>query len=98
VTYVEFLAIFLGIPVIAGVWITRGIGRPLILTLAGISILALIYTAPWDNLIVINGVWSYGTHRVAGVILGHIPLEEYVFYVLQVIMTGTLTAALLRRR
>ncbi len=97
-SYAEFLAVFLAIPVVAGVWVTRGMGRSLAFTLAGISLLALIYTAPWDNLIVLNGVWFYGPHRVAGVILGHIPLEEYVFYVLQVIMTGTLTAALLRRR
>lgn len=96
--YAEFLAVFLGIPVVVGLWVTRGLGRPFAFTLAGVSLLALIYTTPWDNFIVLIGVWTYGPHRIAGVVLGHIPLEEYVFYILQVIMTGTLTAALLRRR
>jgi len=93
-TYGEFLATFLGIPVLAALPL---IGRRLWLTLGGVALLALVYTAPWDNLIVLDGVWSYGPHRVAGVILGHVPLEEYAFYVLQVILTGTFTALLLRR-
>lgn len=96
-TYAQFLAMFLGIPIIAGLYLNRGIHRRLALTLAGVSVLALLYTAPWDNVIVLRGVWSYEPHHVAGVILGHVPLEEYIFYVLQVIMTGTLTARLLRR-
>jgi lycopene cyclase domain-containing protein len=97
-TYWQFLVIFLVIPVVILLAITRAVDRRVALTLAGISVIALIYTAPWDNLIVVNGVWSYRPQRIVGVILGHVPLEEYLFYVLQVILTGTIAAALLRRR
>lgn len=97
-TYPQFLALFLGLPIGVLLLYNRGLDRITALTLLGVSLLALVYTAPWDNLLVINGVWSYGPHQVLGVILGHVPLEEYGFYVLQVIMTGTLTTLLLRRR
>ncbi|HZU14002.1 MAG TPA: lycopene cyclase domain-containing protein [Chloroflexota bacterium] len=95
-TYAEFLALFLVVPVVvlaaAGPW-----PRRLGLTLAALSVVALLYTAPWDNMIVTAGVWSYGRGHVAGVVIGHVPLEEYVFYVLQVALAGLLTARLLRR-
>jgi lycopene beta-cyclase len=74
----------------------RRVGRRVLLLLVAIAALAIVYTAPWDNLIVVNGVWSYGPHQILGVVIGHVPLEEYVFYVLQVFLTGILTAALLR--
>lgn len=96
--YWQFLALFLGVPIVLLLAAARGFDRMLWLTLAGVSALALVYTGPWDNLIVANGVWSYGPRHVLGVVIGHVPLEEYGFYVLQVIMTGTLTAVLLRRR
>jgi lycopene beta-cyclase len=97
VTYLEFLALFMALPLILGVILMRGMGRRLVLTLTGISILALLYTGPWDNLIVINGVWSYGSHRTLQVVIGHVPVEEYAFYVLQVFLAGMLAATLLRR-
>jgi lycopene cyclase domain-containing protein len=77
---------------------SQGIHRRLVVTLAGISLVAMLYTAPWDNLIVMLGVWSYGPHRILGVVLGHVPLEEYIFYVLQVILTGLVTVRLLQHR
>jgi lycopene cyclase domain-containing protein len=97
-SYGQFLALFLGIPLAAAVILCRrSLTRGLMLVLAGVSAIALLYTAPWDNLIVVNGVWSYGPHQILGVIIGHVPLEEYIFYVLQVFLTGILAAALLRR-
>lgn len=96
-SYGEFLAFFLGLPlIIAFALLHRRVGRRVLLLLVAIAALAIVYTAPWDNLIVVNGVWSYGPHHILGVVIGHVPLEEYVFYVLQVFLTGILTAALLR--
>ncbi len=95
-SYVQFLAVFLVLPLICGLGLTRRIMPAWILIVLGVvSVVALLYTAPWDNWIVIHGVWSYGPHQVLGVVIGHVPLEEYLFYVLQVFLTGTWTAAVL---
>ena len=98
-SYAQFLASFLCIPLFAVVLSMRGCyTRRILLALGAISLIALLYTGPWDNLIIINGVWSYGPHQVTGVLIGHVPLEEYTFYVLQVALTGSLTAWLLAHR
>jgi lycopene cyclase domain-containing protein len=98
VTYGVFLALFLGIPLLVGsVLLRRQIDKGLVGVLTVLSLIALAYTAPWDNLIVVAGVWSYAPRQILGVVIGHVPLEEYVFYVLQVFLTGLVTVALLRR-
>lgn len=48
---------------------------------------ALLYTTLWDNYLVFRGVWGYGGGRVLGVI-GYVPIEEYLFFILQPILTG----------
>lgn len=58
--------------------------------LSGLVILipiALLYTIPWDSYLIGLGVWGYGPKSVA-VTLWQIPLGEYVFIVLQTILTG----------
>lgn len=96
-TYAEFLVIFLAIP-LAIVLVLRPVrSKRLWLSLGGLSLLALLYTTPWDNLLISRGVWSYPPDRVTGIVVGHVPLEECVFYVLQVLLTGLLTQAILER-
>ncbi|GAC1464152.1 MAG: hypothetical protein NVS2B16_21370 [Chloroflexota bacterium] len=98
-TYGQFLIVFLGVPLVPVVWATRRqLTRWRFTMLAGISLVALIYTGPWDNLIIVNGVWSYGPHQVLGFVVGHVPLEEYLFYILQVFLTGSMTLWLLTRK
>lgn len=58
--------------------------------------IALIYTTPWDNYLVASGVWFYDPARVWNIILGWVPLEEYIFFILQTILTGLIVAGLLR--
>ncbi|MGQ9768094.1 MAG: lycopene cyclase domain-containing protein [Anaerolineae bacterium] len=58
--------------------------------------LALVYTTPWDNYLVATGVWRYDPHLVAGIVLGWVPLEEYLFFVLQTLLTALWTVALIR--
>ena len=55
-----------------------------ILIMAGI---ALVYTTPWDNYLIMRGVWYYPQGAVVGT-LGYVPLEEYSFMVLQTILAG----------
>ena len=57
------------------------LGLPLIV------LLALVYTTPWDNYLIWRDVWHYGTGRVVGTI-GYVPVEEYLFFLLQPILTG----------
>ncbi|MFN2265125.1 MAG: lycopene cyclase domain-containing protein [Anaerolineales bacterium] len=60
--------------------------------------LALVYTTPWDNYLVASGVWWYDPDLVLGFTFGWVPLEEYLFFVLQPILGGLLLLVLLRRR
>lgn len=51
------------------------------------STVALLYTTPWDNYLIRQGVWWYGEGTVLFRI-GDAPIEEYAFFVLQPILTG----------
>lgn len=48
-------------------------------------VLAVIYTMPWDNYLVYCGAWSYPDDRVWAHI-GYVPVEEYMFFVVQTII------------
>lgn len=52
-----------------------------------LMLMALVYTTPWDNYLVWRGVWEYGKERVIGTI-GYVPIEEYLFFLLQTLLTG----------
>jgi len=92
-TYLQFLILFMGIPL--SILITKYISSDLPNKKEfknGIIILiclAVFYTTPWDNYLVMTGVWSYGSHRILGTI-GYVPIEEYCFFILQPIFSGLL--------
>lgn len=97
-TYGQFLLIFLIGPLVAVVLVGRmRLKRSLFAILTIVSIVAIVYTGPWDSAIIANGVWSYGPGQVLGVLVGHVPLEEYGFYVLQTFLVGAITALFLVR-
>jgi lycopene cyclase domain-containing protein len=62
-----------------------------------ITTIALTYTTPWDNYLVAREVWWYGPNRVLATI-GFVPVEEYLFFVLQPILTGLFLFQYLGRR
>lgn len=63
---------------------------------AGILVLiALVWTTPWDNYLVANRIWTYGPDRVVGTVW-YVPIEEYVFIVLETILIACLLALLIR--
>ena len=98
-SYGVFLLIFLGTPIAGLLAALRGrVPGSALRALALTGALALLYTAPWDNALIRNHVWSFGRSHVLGVVLGVVPLEEYLFYLLQVTLTGLLTLWLLRSR
>jgi lycopene cyclase domain-containing protein len=51
-------------------------------------VLALAYTTPWDNYLVVTGVWYYDPDLVTGIVFGYVPLEEYTFFVLETLLVG----------
>ncbi|WP_136600573.1 lycopene cyclase domain-containing protein [Salinigranum halophilum] len=55
--------------------------------LGAITFLALVYTTPWDNYLIDQGVWWYGEGTVVAY-LGSAPVEEYLFFVLQPVLSG----------
>jgi lycopene cyclase domain-containing protein len=55
--------------------------------LAIIVCLAVAYTTPWDNLLIAEGVWWYG-EEVTAIHFWEAPLGEYLFFLLQPVLTG----------
>src|SRR5271163_1100504 len=49
----------------------------------GLVLLAVVvFTAPWDNLAAKWGIWGFPREKYS-LRIGYLPLEEYVFFVLQ---------------
>lgn len=100
-TYLQFLLLFVVPPlvVLGPVAWRRGaaLGRRGRWSVPLTAALALAYTTPWDNYLVWKGIWIYGADRVLGVI-GYVPVEEYLFFILQPLLTGSLLVWLVARR
>ena len=91
-TYLEFLLLFVGIPMVGFFLVAHKKKRLDRLNLTGIALMgavALIYTTPWDNYLIMRGVWSYPEGVVLGT-LGYVPIEEYGFMIMQTLLAGTL--------
>ncbi len=99
--YFSFLARFVVPPLIALLalnWFDARRGRRMPepfrgikpeLALAGHVAVAVGYTTPWDNYLVATRVWWYDPKLVTGLVLGWVPIEEYTFFVLQTMLTGS---------
>lgn len=91
-TYLAFHFVFI-LPIIAGFvayfwrYPEKWPGRRAGYSLAAIAVIALVYTTAWDNYLVYRGVWGYGPERVLGTI-GYVPIEEYLFFLFQPLLTG----------
>jgi lycopene cyclase domain-containing protein len=109
VTYFGFLLRFIVPPLVVlallAVWDFRrngplpsGLrGQPALIVLLAHVIVAVLYTTPWDNYLVATGVWWYDPALVTGLTLGWVPIEEYTFFVLQTLLTGSWLIWLARR-
>ncbi|HEY9876771.1 MAG TPA: lycopene cyclase domain-containing protein [Candidatus Obscuribacterales bacterium] len=91
-SYFGFHLVFTLPPLLILAWVQQqplaGIGgKRAWLGLPLIVLLALIYTTPWDNYLVWREVWYYGRDRVLGTI-GYVPIEEYLFFIIQPLLTG----------
>ncbi len=90
-TYLQFLFLFLGIPLVIVFSFYKKSELPhkkeYRIGIGFLVFLAVSYTTPWDNYLVKTGVWIYGEGRILGTI-GYVPIEEYCFFVLQTILSG----------
>lgn len=99
-TYFGFLLRFLVPPIVAlalvAAWDARrgrrlpadlGLLNPWLVLVLHAAV-AVIWTTPWDNYLVATRVWWYDPGLVSGIILGWVPLEEYLFFVLETLLTG----------
>ncbi|MCC7367493.1 MAG: lycopene cyclase domain-containing protein [Chloroflexi bacterium] len=97
-TYGQFLLIFLVVPIcMLTLLLHRHLTTGYLRVVGLMALAAFVYATPWDNLIVAQGVWTYDPQRVVGVILGWVPLEEYLFFLLQPLLSGLIVLALLVR-
>lgn len=109
-TYFGFLAQFIVIPLAVVGCLTlydavyrkktlpaRLSGLPARIALAAHVIVALVYTTPWDNYLVATRVWWYDPQLVTGATIGWVPIEEYIFFILQTLLTGLWLLWLARR-
>jgi lycopene cyclase domain-containing protein len=100
VTYFGFLLLFLVLPLaglLMGMWLARGSRLVPWKTLFIASLVALVYTTPWDNYLIANAVWWYDKRLVSGLTLGWVPLEEYLFFILQPLLVGVWMSTLDQR-
>jgi len=88
-SYSLFLVIFVGGPLVALVAAGRmRVTRRAALGLLAMMVLALLYVTAWDNYLVASRIWYYSPAQVLKVIIGFVPLEEYLFFLLQTLLTG----------
>ncbi|KAI9320872.1 phytoene synthase [Dichotomocladium elegans] len=51
-----------------------------------LSIMAFLTASPWDNYIVRHRAWWY-CHSCVTAVIGYVPLEEYMFFIIMTLMT-----------
>ena len=99
-SYLQFHLLFIVPPLLLLLLVTwrarARLPRGALLALGVHVLLALAYTTPWDNYLIARGVWGYGAERVLFT-LGWVPFEEYLFFILQTLLTG-LWLLLVQRR
>lgn len=60
-----------------------------------LSIIALSYTIPWDNYLIVSGIWYYDRSLISSLILS-IPVEECGFMVFQTTLSVIIFSAYLK--
>lgn len=99
-TYLQFHLVFILPPLLILGWrlgrVLPALGRRGPWALPLILLVAFVYTTPWDNYLVWKEVWGYPPERVLARI-GYVPVEEYLFFLLQPGIAGMLFYRLLAR-
>ena len=80
--YLEFVFTFLLIPAIVLILFKKKRTQTDTLGLIIHLIIAVLYTVPWDNYLIKNGIWYYDDKLITDTIF-LIPIGEYIFILLQ---------------
>lgn len=97
-TYLEYLLLFIILPlliVMGMIIINRHKQKEInnilsfIISVSLLSVIALVYTTPWDNYLVQHGIWYYDTTKILGIVFGYVPLEEYTYFILETILVSS---------
>ena len=100
-TYADFLLIFLIAPLVAalvalGVILRRRLlDRRFVALTGGLALVALLYMAPWDHTAAVWGLWTWAPGRTWGLRWWNVPLEEYLFCLLEALLGCALVYAAL---
>ncbi|MEM6280810.1 MAG: beta-carotene 15,15'-dioxygenase, Brp/Blh family [Chloroflexota bacterium] len=86
-TYLTFHLLFILPPIVLLWWLLPVRRRNMWSGIATLALIAFTYATPWDNWLVAENIWTYGPDRVL-MVIGHVPIEEYAFFILQPILTG----------
>lgn len=101
-TYAEFLLIFLIAPLVALTVVLRRrlLDRRFLALAGGLTLVALLYMAPWDHTAAVWGLWTWAPGRAWGLRWWDVPPEEYLFCILEALLAATLLYSVLlwRRR
>lgn len=96
-TYWQYHLIFT-LPVIAAlIWLNRSrLRRSHVVCWLVVCIIVFLFTTPWDNYAVFLGIWGFGEgvslgYPLSGLAersrwIGHIPFEEYSFFIIEATM------------
>jgi len=107
-TYWQYHLVFT-LPVLAVlVWFLRArIRRAHVICWLGVCAIVFAFTTPWDNYAVFLGIWDFGKGASLGYPfsslanetrwLGHIPFEEYSFFLIEATMVCLVTLFFLPR-
>lgn len=88
-TYARFLALFVVLPAILLAYrFRKDLDRRALLPFALLLLVVYAATSPWDNYAVAHGLWSFDPERIWGIRIVHLPVEEYLFFGLQTLLTG----------
>ncbi len=92
-TYAVWLLLFLVLPlVLLSLALRRRLLDRRFLALAGVlPLVALAFMAPWDHLAAVWGIWSWAPGQIWGLRLWDVPIEDYLFCLLQALLAVTVT-------
>ena len=99
-TYAGFLLLFLllPLPLLVAILRKRLLDRRYLTVVSILTLIALLYMAPWDHFAAMWGLWSWTTNRTWGLRWWAIPPEEYLFCILEALLAITLTFAVVTRK
>ncbi len=80
-TYLFWLTIFVWVPEILLFLKFRDLFRRYKKTLIFAVLGCIVFSWPWDYLVVKNGAWFFPSGKIVGVWIGGIPLEEHLFII-----------------